>query len=307
MLWFLPALIAVFFLLLRILYRMAFYSPNRTQNNIFNFPNDPQYTPYRDLSFQLIRTLKDRPCEVVSIRSHDGLVLQGRYYHCRDGAPLDICIHGYRSTAIRDMCGIIRLLDDLKHNVLLVDQRAHSNSQGHAISFGIRERWDCLSWVNYARERFGEDVRILLCGVSMGAATVLMASDLDFGGCVRGILADSPYSSPEKIIRKVCRDMHLPDRPLWPLIALSARLWGGFKLTELTAAEAAGRSDLPILIMHGEDDRFVPQEMSAEIAQARPDIQRHTFPGAAHAFSNIVDTPRYERIAKDFIAQCLKD
>ena len=307
MLWFLLALIAMFFLLLRILYRMAFFSPDRVQNDIFNIPDDPQYAPYRELSTELIRALRDRPCEMVSIRSHDGLLLQGRYYHQQDGAPLDICFHGYRGTAIRDMCGIIRLFDDLKHNVLLVDQRAHSGSQGRTISFGINERRDCLGWVNYARRRFGCDVRILLCGVSMGGATVLMASELDFGGSVRGILADSPYSSPKEIIQKVCRDLHLPAAPLWPLISLSARIWGGFSLTELTAAEAVGRSRLPILILHGEDDRFVPGEMSAVIARVRPDIQRHTFPGAAHAFSNIVDTPRYERIAKDFIQRCLKD
>lgn len=307
MLWFLLALIAVFALVLRILYRMAFLSPDRVQNDIFNIPDDPQYAPYRELSVQLIEALRDRPCEMVSIRSHDGLMLQGRYYHCRDGAPLDICFHGYRGTAIRDMCGIIRLFDDLKHNVLLVDQRAHGGSQGHAISFGINERWDCLDWVNYTRTRYGEDVPILLCGVSMGAATVLMASDLDFGGSVRGILADSPYSSPREIIQKVCRDLHLPAGLLWPLIDLSARLWGRFSLTELTAAEAVGRSGLPVLILHGEDDRFVPHQMSAAIAQARPDVRRHTFPGAAHAFSNIVDTPRYERIAKDFIQRCLQD
>ncbi len=61
------------------------------------------------------------------------------------------------------------------HNVLMIEERAHLESEGHTITFGIKERYDALDWIRYALQRFGEDTRIILVGISMGAATVLMA------------------------------------------------------------------------------------------------------------------------------------
>jgi len=300
-LWIVLTAAVLFLTLIYLIYRKAFYSPEKGQGDIYNIPKEAQYDPYRKVMRDLIADLDARPFEAVTITSHDGLKLYGRYYHYHDGAPVDIAFHGYRGTAIRDMCGGIRLSYASKHNVLLVDQRAHGKSEGHTITFGIRERYDCQAWVNYVRGRFGNDVRILLYGVSMGAATVLMASDLDFGGSVCGILADCPFSSPREIIKKVCRDMNYPPVIASALAAVAARVFGGFGLTETTAEQAVKNSVLPIIIMHGEDDRFVPAQMSLVIAQARADIERYTFAGAAHGISGIVQPERYDELALRFI------
>lgn len=292
---------------LGIIFRMAFYSPVPGQDDIYDIPVNPQYMPYRQTMTDLIDDLKRRPYEEVWITSRDGLQLFGRYYHYHDGAPLDIAFHGYRGTAFRDMCGGIQLSYKAGHNVLLVDQRAHGRSGGHTIAFGVTERWDCLSWVEYAKNRFGSDVRILLYGVSMGAATVLMAAGLDdinSGGNVVGVIADCPYSSPKDIIKKVCADRKYPPVLTWPLVALSARLLGRFNPSAVTAADAVRQSSLPVLILHGEDDRYVPEEMSREIACARSGIERHSFPGAGHGISGIVHMEEYNRIVLDFIKRC---
>lgn len=291
----------LFFTILLLLYRKAFRSPDRTQENIYNIPMDDQYSPHRDEMIRLIDELSMQPFEEVQTVSHDGLTLRGRYYHCADGAPLDIAMHGYRGTALRDMCGAIRLAYQLGHNVLLVDQRAHGKSEGHVITFGIKERLDCLSWVRYAVQRFGADVRIVLFGLSMGAATVLMASALDLGPQVRCIIADSPYDAPASIIRKVCRDMKFDPTFAYPLVKLSARLFADFDLDETSAVEAVRHTNYPILIIHGEEDRFVPHVMSHAIKHANPAIELHTFPRAGHGISNIVDTDRYNKIALGFI------
>lgn len=288
-------------ILLYAIYHKAFYSPNKHQNDIYNIPTGEQYDPYRQRMLDLIDDLNSRPFEEVQILSFDGLMLYGRYYHYQDGVPLDIAFHGYRGTAIRDMCGGIWLSYAAKHNILLVDQRAHGKSEGHTITFGIKERKDCLAWVDYAKERFGDNVQILLYGVSMGAATVLMASSEISEKNVRGIIADCPYSSPKEIIKKVCRDMKYPPKLVYPFILLSAWVFGRFKLTEITAEEAVKTSSVPILILHGEDDRFVPEEMSKNIADARVGIERHTFPEAAHGISGIVESERYNEIVLDFV------
>lgn len=287
-------------------YRTAFYSPDKTQGSIYNIPDGQQYQQQREIMHAMIRDMAAIPSQPVTITSRAGMRLSARYYHCSDAAPLAICFHGYRSTSIRDFCGGARLAMEQGHNVLLVDQRAHGGSQGHTITFGILERQDCLDWIHWGMERFGKDVPILLYGISMGGATVLMAAGLGLPANVRGIIADSPYSSPDEIIRKVCGDMKYPPALAMPFVRAAARLLGGFSLSECTAAEAVKGASVPIMIIHGEDDRFVPCSMSAEIQSANPAIRRHTFPEAGHGISYMKDTPRYHRLVREFCAEVLK-
>ena len=95
----------------------------------------------------------------------------------------------------------------------------------------------------------------------MGAATVLMASDLDLPASVKGIIADCPYSSPEGILVKVGKDLHFPELPSRILLRSSARLLGDFALNEASAERAVANTKVPILILHGEEDHFVPATM----------------------------------------------
>ena len=287
-------------------YLKAFFMPPWQRSKGYPLPGGEQYAKVKEQTDALARQLRAIPCQQVSITAMDGVRLCGAYYHLADGAPLQIQFHGYHGSRQRDFCGGHKLARDLGHNILAVDQRAHGQSGGHTISFGILECMDCLCWVRYASERFGNAVPILLAGVSMGASTVLMASELDLPQNVRGILADSPYSSPEAIIAKVCRDMRLPAAPLMPFVRLGARIFGGFDLRAASAERAVARSRVPILLLHGEDDRFVPWQMSADIHRANPEkITLATFPGAGHGLSYVSDTPRYTRIVKGFIHACL--
>ena len=284
-------------------YRRAFFSPDKVQNDVYNVPRDEQYEPYRAKMLALIdRLVAEKDYEEVSIRSRDGLRLCGRYYHLRDGAPLAIGVHGYRGTAERDMCGGFQLARAAGQNVLLIDQRAHGKSEGHSITFGIREKFDVCDWVCWARERFGAETKILLYGVSMGAATVLLASPL-LEGQLCGVVADSPYSSPREIIEKVSRDEGFPPRLAWPVIALGARIFGGFSPAGGNVADAVRQSSVPILIIHGEDDRFVPQEMSARLT-VRGGVERRSFPGAGHGISAIVHTQEYNEMVQRFLERC---
>lgn len=281
-------------------YRIAFYNP----------PSDPEkapnmdgsvYEPYREEITRLYRQIRDRECEPVTIFSDDGLKLYGRYYHIRDGAPLDIGFHGYRSRSFTDFAGGSELSFEMGHNLLLVDQRAHGRSEGRTISFGIRERWDVLSWVDYSRERFGEDIPIFLYGVSMGAATVLMASGLELPENVKAIVADCPYTRPIDIILHVGRSNPLPQWLIRPFVILGAKIYGGFDLLETDAVTSVKNAKIPILIIHGESDHFVPPAMSE---LSHPKLERITFPGADHALSFLSDTPRYRQIIRNFITRC---
>lgn len=286
-------------------YRIAFYAPYKDRDAI-PATSGAQYDPYREVMKLIYHQLADREYEDVYITSRDGLRLHGRYYHVRDGAPIDIGFHGYRSCSLTDFSGGAELCFELKHNLLLVDQRAHGKSEGKTITFGILERYDCLDWVDWALDRFGEATQILLYGISMGASTVLMASELPLPQSVKGIIADCPYCSPVRIICKVSDGMRIPAKLVRPFLILGAWLYGGFRLCETDAAAAVKNSRVPILIIHGEADSFVPCEMSAEVMDACPErIQRHTFPGAEHGISYLVDKDRYSRIVKEFIGNVL--
>ena len=284
-------------------WRTAFYMPRKERGAIFHMPNNEQYRACKPITDALRAEMEALPFEVVSITSHDGLVLTGKYYHLRDGAPLQIQFHGYRGTALRDFCGGHKLAVEQGYNTLVIDQRAHGDSGGCNITFGLLERYDCLCWARYAAARF-PDTPIVLAGVSMGAATVLMAADLPLPETVRAIMADSPYTTPCDIIRKVCADRGLPPSLAFPFVKLGARLYGGFRLTEEGAVHAVARTSVPLLIIHGEDDLFVPVEMSRALDAACVGEHRLvTFPGAGHGLSYIVDPERYAAETAAFLDQ----
>ena len=290
-----------------LIFRLTLYSPNRSQNDDHHIYENGQMAPFRDRVHAMIDELNARPFDTLTISSFDGLKLYGRYYHQKNGAPLAICFHGYRGTPSRDFSGGTRIYLEKGFNLLMAEQRGHKRSEGHRITLGIKERQDCLTWTRFARDRFGAETPIVLCGISMGAATVLMASALQLPENVRGVIADCPYTTPEAIIRKVCRGTGLSDKLLYPFTWLAARLFAGFDPAAADTREAVKQSPLPFLLIHGEEDHLVPCDMSREIAAAAPDkVELHTFPEAGHGLSYLVDPERYARICSAFLDKIIR-
>ena len=158
-----------------------------------------------------------------------------------------------------------------------------------------------MSWVRYANKLFGDDIPLYLFGISMGGGTVVMASGLELPENVKGVVADCPYNSPKDIIKHVCRKMKLNPEICWPIIRLSAIIWGRFNINATTAAREARKSKVPILLIHGEADDFVPMRMSKEIAAANPHkVEMHTVPNADHGLSYFYDPEGYHTLVKDF-------
>lgn len=268
---------------------LPFYASNKDEEEILKGLNDSS------------RLLCAEDYEPIFIESFDHLSLFGRYYHVKDGAPLFIEFHGYKGDACRDFSGGDMIFKSLRFNTLLVDQRAHGQSSGRTITFGVNESYDCLSWARYARERFG-DIPIFLVGISMGGSTVLMASNLDLPKNVKGIISDCAFSSPKEIICKVCRDIGLIPRLIYPFVTLGAILFGRFNPNKRSAIKSVKESRVPIMIIHGEADKFVPCQMSSEIFEScTSEKYLHTFKNAGHGFSFASDVPRYEHLVREFI------
>lgn len=289
-------------------YRLSFYNERNTHN--FYFPSGDEYKEFKPFMKKLVEEQELVPFEEIYIQTRDKKKLFGRYYHVEDNAIVEIQFHGYKGTGIRDFCGGNKLSRELKHNSILVDQRGHGKSSGSTISFGIKEKYDVLEWINYAINRFGSDVKIILCGVSMGAATILMASELDLPKNVIGIVADCSYSSPKKIIKKVIReDMKLPVNLCYPFVALAGLLFGGFSLNDKGAENAVSNAKVPICLIHGANDTFVPPYMSENIySNCNSKIKElHLFEKAEHGISYIVNPEKYALIVEKFIDSILEE
>ncbi len=305
--WILAALALLLAVLLaaRFCYRMIFYSLNDQPENPYVIPPGKQHAAAAQAMLENMWELDKLPFESVRITAADGETLAGKYYCFRKGGPVQIFFHGYRSNALREFSSGFQIAQKLGYNVLLVDQRAHGASGGHTISFGIRERFDCRDWANYAAQRFGPNSKLLLSGVSMGAATVLMASCLTLPETVAGITADCAYSAPGAIIRRVAAFVRLPGWLVYPFVALGAWVFGHQRLWASSPRKAVKKTDIPILLIHGTEDRFVPYEMSEQIYRccAGP-RQLELFPGAGHALSYLTDEKRYHKVFGSFLKRC---
>ena len=286
-----------------ICFRMAFYAPPRAPQDgeKIDIPEGEIYEPFRPQMEAWTREVRAMPREHFTVQSFDGLTLHGDYFEYAPGAPIELMFHGYRGSAERDLSGGVQRCFLLGRSVLLVDQRTSCRSEGRVISFGINEHRDCLTWIGFMVQHFGPEVKIILTGISMGAATVCMAADKDLPPNVLGILADCGYSSPKEIIQKVIGEMGIPPMLGYPFVKLGARLYGRFDLEEDSPEQALKNARVPVIFYHGEDDAFVPCDMSRKNYDACGSRKALvTVPGAGHGLSYPVDPQRYLQTLRDF-------
>lgn len=285
-------------------YRRAFYAPPRKKKEGINLPIGKIYEPYWEDMRTWATAVRNMPCQELEITSFDGLKLRGRFYEYAPGAAIELMFHGYRGDSERDMPGGVQRGFKLGRSVLLVDQRCAGNSQGRTITFGIKEHLDCLQWVDFMIEHFGSDVKIILTGISMGAATVLMAAGKPLPPNVVGVLADCPYSTPKEIIQIVIKQMGLPVKLAYPFVKLAAKIYGGFDLESYSPMEAVKKASVPVIFIHGEDDAFVPCRMSEAMYEACTAPKKLVkIPGAGHGLACLVDPEGYYQALQEFFGE----
>ena len=284
------------------IYHLAFYQqPKPKMPTAEEWAQGSRFLPQIRENVEFVDKL---PCNTVHITADDGTLLSARYCHEADDAPIAIIMHGYRATAMRDTMGLIVLCKKLGFNLLMPDQRAHGQSGGHSITMGAQERYDVRAWAYWASVRSGGKSSIFLMGVSMGAATVLLASGLDLPESVHGIIADCGYSSIRDICR-ICLPKYLPYVPVGPGYAVGkagAELFAHFDPDTVDCRKAVAHTKVPILFIHGSADDFVPCSMSREnYAACASEKELLIIPGATHAMCYYYDTPAYSKAVTDFL------
>ena len=284
-------------------FRITFYSPNRKNLEKFSIPDLKLYENYRDIMFSWMSDLRAKEFEPVEIISFDGLKLRGKFYKGDKDAPFQIMFHGYRGSAERDMCGGVRRCFNLNHNILLIDHRASGYSDGNVITFGINERKDALSWINYITNTYGDDVKIILTGISMGASTILMAAGEKLPKNVVAIIADSGYSTPKGVICETIKKMHLPNF-MYIFVKMGGIIFGRFNIDETTPLKALENSNIPILIFHGNNDSVVPSYMALEIYNAIKGPKKLVkIENCDHGLGYIIDEDMYIKELDNFFKE----
>ena len=267
----------------------------------FDFPPQEVYKPYKEQLLSWMKNARTLPHEKLEITSFDGLTLRGKYYEKEKGLPIEILFNGYKGTSERDLSAGIERCFSINRNVLLVDQRACGTSDGKVTTFGIKERFDAVKWAEFASNHFGENAILLLGGVSLGGATVLNASREVLPKNVKCILADCPFSSPKEIITKVIKDMHLPAFIFYPFIKWGAKIFGKFNIEETAPYLAVREAKLPIYLVHGDSDDYVPFSMSEKIYEnIATDKALVKIKGAGHGLGYPADKEGYLKGILDF-------
>ncbi len=302
-LWVLCAVILIFLILSFICAFISLYRISEDKDSATKIPATAQYAPYKEEMTKRIEHNKSLPYKTFSIKSEDNKKLFARYYEAKDKtAPLVIFFHGYRSSPFRDSCGAFDFYENDEMSLLLISQRSHENSDGRFLTMGIKERKDCSSWVEFAAKKFPQTEKIILCGVSMGASTVLFSAGEKLNKKVKGIIADCGFSSPKEIMCTVIKSMKLPVKTVYFFIKTGARLFAKTNLDECSVKEQLEKTDIPILFIHGEDDRFVPADMTKECYEAyKGEKYLFTVPRAGHGMSYFVDKNGYKKAVAEFM------
>lgn len=264
------------------------------------------WSQYKEILAQRKEYVLAREHEEVYQTSFDGLRLHGAWFRPKEEAgkakKVVICFHGYTSQGLKDFIGLSYYYLEQGFGMLHPDARAHGASEGEYIGFGCLDRQDALQWIHWVIDRCGEDVEILLHGISMGAATVLMASGLELPPQVKGIVSDCAFTSPKEVFTHVLHSTyHLPAFPVIPAADIINRKKAGYGMDECNAKREVAKAKVPILFIHGTADTFVPCHMCQEIYDCCASPRKILLvEGAAHGESYFKDRETYEKALNEF-------
>ena len=244
---------------------------------------------------------KTRP---MIVSQDDSLRLKGQYLDHDNVHQWVILIHGYKSSN-ENMMSYGATYYEHGYNVVLPDNRAHGKSDGEYIGMGWLDKDDIACWVNWIIEKDNQ-AQIILHGVSMGGATVMMASG-DHLPHVVGYIEDCGYTSVWDVFQ-----YHIPMEKWQSEIALHmasvvTRIRAGYALEDVSPLKQVQKSQVPILFIHGSEDDFVPCEMVNTLYQsATCPKEKLIIEGAGHAQSCSTDSKTYYSTIFQFIERYTK-
>lgn len=242
----------------------------------------------------------------INIQSNDKLQLfASEFKLSNESNKWIILVHGYTSeqSSIYD---IARHYSDKGYNVLTPDLRAHGLSEGKYVGMGWLDRNDLLLWIDYLLKNY-RNSEIILHGVSMGAATVMMASGENLPTNVKLIVEDCGYTSVWDIFSfELKLRFNLSTFPVLNAASFITNVRTGYNYNEASSIDQIKKSVTPILFIHGNADEFVPVNMAYKLYDnANINKELIIVDGAGHAESRLADEELYYGSIFSFIDKYL--
>ncbi|MFC5464094.1 alpha/beta hydrolase [Lederbergia graminis] len=251
-----------------------------------------------------------QPFEELQMESRDGLNLVGYYLPAKEKTDkLVIFTHGYLGHA--KQMGIYGqyYYEDLGYNLFMADARGHGSSEGDYYGFGWHDRLDLIDWTKLLVDKLGNETQIVYHGLSMGAATVLMASgEKDMSENVSAIIADSPYSSVYELFSyQIKRMFKLPPFPILDSTSLVTKALAGYSFREASSLKQVEKTEVPILYIHGKEDTFVPTNLAEELYEhTNSEAELMLVDGANHGESFVLEKEAYKERLNSFLLKYIK-
>lgn len=240
-----------------------------------------------------------------TIKSHDGLNIKALFVPSSkiDQKVFVIVAHGYNTNGLEMGVYSKFFNEELDFNVLIPDNRGHGESDGNYIGFGWHDRLDYIRWAEFLIKTYGNDIKIILFGLSMGASTVLMTSGEKLPDNIKAIISDCGYTSAMDILSYQLRRMYgLPPFPVMYITSLLTWFKAGYFLSRASALKQVKKAEVPILFINGKNDTFVPFEMCTRLYEACPAEKKlFVVEDAGHAECIIKDYDNYRETIKEFI------
>lgn len=263
----------------------------------YMFNKYPYLKPWVD-SLKQAEALKD-----TFIYSPDHVKLHAYYVKAaQPTARTAVVVHGYTGNAIRIMMIGYLYNKELGFNILLPDLRYSGLSEGEAIQMGWHDRKDVMQWMEVANRIYGDSTRMVIHGISMGAATTMMVSGEAQPHYVKGFVEDCGYTDVwDQFSKELKAQFGLPRFPLMYTADWLCRLEYGWSFREASALKQVARCRLPMLFIHGDKDDYVPTWMVYKLYEAKPGPKElWIVPEADHARSYLFNTEEYTEKVKAF-------
>ena len=249
-----------------------------------------------------------RPKEGLEVVSQDGKILRGSLFRTGPGhRKVVISFHGYRGWAFIGMGRFLGMYEAAGLDVLLIDERAQGASGGRWCTMGVLESADGVLWCRKIVELYGEDVRILLHGTSMGGAAVdMMASREDLPAQVKGVVSDCAFDDVREVVYTKVPKFRFVAKLTLGLMRFWARILTGADLFKAAPLQTISGARVPVLFIHGTADTLVPCAMSKSLHGACPhSAGLYLVEGAPHAGSWQTDPEGYSAVFLEFAGDVL--
>lgn len=229
--------------------------------------------------------LDARPCTRHSITSARGETLRGFYYQSgsKPSKRIAFIVHGYHSEHLRTAGMFTDFYISHGIDIFCCDNTASGESGGRLIGYSVYESADCLNWLSYLRAVYGEDIRVMMHGFSMGGAAVLRMSDRA-PDIVQCIVSDSGFSNARDLLyARIGAMTHVMDG--------INRVIARYSISSADVRANVRASRVPILFVHGREDLVVPFDMAVELYSICPEPKDYLWVDGARHVESIYTAP----------------